>query len=1012
MKAKFYTIIALLFLSGSLLAQSGSVSGTVNGSDGQPIPGVSVIVKGTTNGTTTDFDGKYTLSAASDATLVFSYVGYNTKEVKVGGKSVVNVTLQAGVALEEVVVIGSRNKNRTVTNSAVPVDVIDVKQLVEDSPQTSLNQILNYAAPSFTSNTQTISDGTDHIDPASLRGLGPDQVLVLINGKRRHNSSLVNVNGTFGRGSTGTDLNAIPSAAIERVEILRDGASALYGSDAIAGVINIVMKKATNKLDVAIGSGAYFSKNSGGYRQGGTDGESQNVSLNYGLPIGKKGGFINVTGMFDFRNPTNRMVEWEGKIFQGYNTIERLANAAGQDLSKLMSNDALVRQYAQVAGFGTNQLAMINSSSNAGLHDSNYWAGLSRLGLTSGVTTVAGLSSILGSLSYANTGILNGITDFDKAKKALLGAAGPLAFNNTDAELTARGLQRHDFNMRVGQSQLRSGKAFFNMEIPLGEDGAKFYSFGGLGYRNGNAAGFYRLPYQSRAYTPAYINGFLPEIHTNIIDKSLVVGIKGKLGDWDIDFSNTYGQNSLNYDIQNTSNATMQNATKFEFNAGGFALSQNVTNFDVTRFFDDTMAGVNVAFGAEYRLVNYQIFAGELGSYASFDTKGNVLDPTDPTNSIPVTDFYGNKRPGGSQVFPGFSPANEVNKYRTSMAGYVDVEFDFTKDFMIDAALRYENFSDFGSTTNYKIATRYAVTDNFALRGAVSSGFRAPSLPQLYFNSTSTIFVDGIPSDVGTFSNDSRVAKILGIPKLKEETSNSYSLGFTGKIPNANIKFTVDGYYIKIKNRVVYTGSFSGTTPELVRLFDQANATKAAFFANAIDTQTRGLDIVVTQNSQIGKGNLRTDLSATFSNTQQIGSIHASPQLAGSLNTYFDATSRIFLEKAVPRTKANLTFNYTLNKFNVLFRNVYFGKVTEATNTVANQQVFNGKVVTDLTFGYKVNDETKFTIGASNLLDVYPDENIGANRSSGRFLYSRRSQQFGANGRFLFARLTFTLNDK
>jgi len=961
MKAKFYTIIMLLSLSGPLLAQSGSVSGTVNGSDGQPIPGVSVIVKGTTNGTTTDFDGKYTLSAASDATLVFSYVGYNTKEVKVDGKSTVNVTLQAGVALEEVVVIGSRNKNRTVTNSAVPVDIIDVKQLVEDSPQTSLNQILNYAAPSFTSNTQTISDGTDHIDPASLRGLGPDQVLVLINGKRRHNSSLVNVNGTFGRGSTGTDLNAIPSAAIERVEILRDGASALYGSDAIAGVINIVMKKATNKLDVAIGSGAYFSKNSGGFNQGGTDGESQNVSLNYGLPIGKKGGFINVTGMFDFRNPTNRMVKWEGKIFQGYNAVERIAKDNGYDLSKLLlpANMSVVQGFAQQVSFFSPTLK----------------------------------SDIAAA------------TDIGTLRTLLSG-------NITTDELAARGLQRHDFNMRVGQSQLRGGKAFFNMQIPLGEDGAVFYSFGGLGYRNGNAAGFYRLPYQSRAYTPVYFNGFLPEIHTNIIDKSLVVGIKGKIGDWDIDLSNTYGQNSLNYDIQNTLNATMQNATKFEFNAGGFALSQNVTNFDVTRFFDDTMAGVNVAFGAEYRLVNYQIFAGELGSYASFDTKGNVLDPTDPLNSIPVTDFYGNKRPGGSQVFPGFSPANEVNKYRTSMAGYVDVEFDFTKDFMIDAALRYENFSDFGSTTNYKIATRYQVADNFALRGAVSSGFRAPSLPQLYFNSTSTIFVDGIPSDVGTFSNDSRVAKILGIPKLKEETSNSYSLGFTGKIPSANIKFTVDGYYIKIKNRVVYTGSFSGTTPELVRLFDQANATKAAFFANAIDTQTRGLDVVITQSSQIGKGSLRTDLSATFSNTQQIGSIHASPQLAGSLNTYFDATSRIFLEKAVPRTKANLTFNYALNKFNVMFRNVYFGKVTEATNTVANQQVFSGKVVTDLTFGYNVNDETRFTIGANNLLDVYPDENIGANRSSGRFIYSRRSQQFGANGRFLFARLTFTLEDK
>jgi len=963
MKAKFYTIIALLFMSGSLLAQSGSVSGTVNGSDGQPIPGVSVIVKGTTNGTTTDFDGKYTLSAASDATLVFSYVGYSTKEVKVNGKTTINVTLEAGVALNEVVVIGSRNKNRTATDTPVPVDIIDVKQLVEDSPQTSLNQILNYVAPSFTSNTQTISDGTDHIDPASLRGLGPDQVLVLINGKRRHNSSLVNVNGTFGRGSTGTDLNAIPSAAIERIEILRDGASALYGSDAIAGVINVVMKKNTNKLTVAMGSGAYASKNSGGFNQGGTDGESEDLSLNYGAPIGKKGGFINLTGMYDFRNPTNRMVKWEGKIFQGYNAVERIANNANYDLSQLLlpANMADVQNFAQQVSFFSPTL-----------------------------------KSNIAAVAPGDIGTLRTLLSGDV----------------TADELAARGLQRHDFNMRVGQSKLRGAKAFYNMEVPLDEEGTILYSFGGIGYRNGAAAGFYRLPYQSRAYTPARINGFLPEIHTNIIDKSFVFGLKGKLGDWDVDLSNTYGANSLNYDIQNTINATMQNATKFGFNAGGFSLSQNVTNFDVTRFFDDTLEGVNVAFGAEYRLVNYKIFAGELGSYASFDTNGNVLDPTDPLRSIPVTDFYGNKRPGGSQVFPGFSPANEVNKYRSSMAGYADVEFDFTKQFLVDVALRYEDFSDFGSTTNYKVASRYKISDNFALRGAASSGFRAPSLPQLFFNSTSTIFVNGVPSDVGTFSNDSRVAKILGIPKLKEETSNSISLGFTSKLPSANMKVTVDGYYIKIRNRVVYTGSFSGTTPELVRLFDQANATKAAFFANAIDTQTRGLDVVVTQNANIGKGKLRTDLSATFSKTQQIGKIHASPALAGSLNTYFDTTSKIFLEKAVPRTKANLTFNYALDKFNVMFRNVYFGKVTEATNTPANQQEFSGKVVTDLTFGYKIAENTKLTIGANNLLDVYPDENIGANRSSGRFIYSRRSQQFGANGRFIFARFTFSLKDK
>jgi|FLOH01.1.fsa_nt_gi iron complex outermembrane recepter protein len=962
MKAKFYSILFAILLTVPVLAQSGSVTGTVTDADGQPMPGVSVIVKGTTTGTTTDFDGKYSVSAASDATLVFSYVGYETANVKVNGKSTVDVALQSGVALDEVVVIGSRNKNRTVTDSPVPVDIIDVKQLLADSPQTNLNQILNYVAPSFSSNTQTISDGTDHIDPASLRGLGPDQVLVLINGKRRHSSSLVNVNGTFGRGSVGTDLNAIPTAAIERIEVLRDGAASQYGSDAIAGVINIVMKKTTNTVLVTANTGAYSSKKSGGWHQGGTDGETTGVSVNYGLPLGENGGFINLTGMFDSRNPTNRMIEWEQKIFQGYNAVERIANNAGYDLSQLLlpANMADVQNFAQ-------------------------------------------------QVSFFSTGLKSDIaaaTDIATLRNLLKG-------DITTEELAARGLERKDFNMRVGQSGLRSGKAFFNMELPTGDEGT-IYSFGGVSYRNGDSAGFYRLPYQDRAYTPIYINGFLPEIHSNIIDKSIAAGIRGKIGDWDVDLSQTWGQNSFMYSIENTSNATMGNASPLQFNAGGYAFTQTTTNFDMSKYYEDEMEGLNVAFGAEYRLENYQIFAGEEGSYAKYDTNGNaVLDAGLPETT--VVDFYGTARPGGAQVFPGFSLDNELSKYRTSFATYFDVEAQMSKSFLLTGAIRYENYNDFGATTTFKLASQLKASDNFSLRSSFNTGFRAPSLHQLYFNSTSTVFVDGIPTDKGTFSNDSRAAKLLGIPQLKQEESTSFSFGFTGSAPESHLKFTVDAYYIKIKDRVVYTGSFSpGSSTELKALFAQANAGSASFFANAIDTQSTGLDIVVTHNGNLGEGTLRTDLSATFSKTKQIGGVKASKVLAdaGLTDTYFDPTSRIYLESAVPRAKANLTFNYTKDKFNVMFRNVYFGAVTEATNNLDNQQEFSSKVVTDLTFGYKLTDNTKFTFGANNLLDVYPDEAIEANRSGGRFNYSRRSQQFGAMGRFIFARLSFTLDAK
>jgi iron complex outermembrane recepter protein len=961
MKSKIYSLLIMLLLSVPMVAQNYQVSGTVTDSDEQALPGVSVSIKNGTGGTSTDFDGKFTLQVNNGDILVFTSVGFETQEITMDGNTTVNVQMVSGVSLDEVVVIGSRNPNRTATETAVPVDVIDIKDLVTTGAQTSLNQILTYVAPSFTSNTQTISDGTDHIDPASLRGLGPDQVLVLVNGKRRHTSSLVNVNGTFGRGSVGTDLNAIPTFAIERVEVLRDGAAAQYGSDAIAGVINIVMKK-SNTLTVNVDAGAYFSSKSGGFNQGGTDGEASNVSINYGIALGENGGFLNFTGMFDSRNPTNRMIEWEGNIFNSYNSIERVANDNGFDLLELQTDFDAIRLYAQNAGLPSDVLTDVNNA-----------------------TSIGDLQATLST-------------------------------DNTDSELSARGLQRKDFNMRVGQSSLRSGKFFFNGEIPVSEN-TVVYAFGGMSTRNGNAAGFYRLPSQQRAFTPVYINGFLPEINSAILDKSFSAGIKSMIGEWNVDFSNTWGQNGFDYTIGNTSNATMQYSTPFVFDAGGFAFTQNTTNFDMSRFFEDSLSGLNVAFGAEFRMERYEIFAGELGSYAKFDQNGNVLDETDPIGSPPVVDFFGRARPGGSQVFPGFNPSNEVNKTRNSIAGYLDVEADISENFLLSGALRYENYSDFGETLNFKIASKLKVSDNMSLRASASTGFRAPSLHQLNFNSTSTIFVDGIPTEVGTFSNDSKTAQLLGIPQLKEETSKSVSIGFTGKLPDANLSFTVDGYFIRIDDRVVYTGQFKPSNDgspgdELFkRLLSQANAGSATFFSNAIDTESKGLDIVITHKANFSNSNLRTDFAATFGQTRKVGPIKASPILeaAGRTDTYFDETSRIYLEEAVPRVKMNLTFNYNINNFNVMLRGVYFGKVTEATNNVANQQEFGAKVVTDLSFSYLHNDKLRFTLGSSNLFDTYPDKNIAANRSGGRFEYSRRSQQFGYGGRYLFARVTLDL---
>jgi iron complex outermembrane receptor protein len=470
----------------------------------------------------------------------------------------------------------------------------------------------------------------------------------------------------------------------------------------------------------------------------------------------------------------------------------------------------------------------------------------------------------------------------------------------------------------------------------------------------------------------------------------------------------------------------MLNATPTRFDAGGFSFTQNTTNLDLSRKYDNILNGLNVAMGAEYRFENYEILAGEIGSYAQYDISGNpITNPTQTTRK----DFFGSTRPGGSQVFPGFSPANEISRDRSSVAGYVDLEAHFSDELLIGLASRYENYSDFGSTINFKLASRYRVNDNVTIRGAANTGFRAPSLHQLYFNSTSTIFdQNGNPVEVGTFSNESRAAKLLGIPSLKEETSKSVSLGITAQAPDLNLTFTIDGYLVDIEDRIVYTGQFAGnnTGSELDNLLRQANASAAAFFANAIDTKSKGLDVVLTHTAKIGtNGKLRSSLAGTFSDTKQDGPIKASRVLidAGLISTYFPEDSRVYLEEAVPRVKLSLSNTYSVERFNFFLRNVFFGPVTEATPTVGLQQVFTSKIVTDLSVAYSFTDDLMLTVGANNLLDVYPDlaaESItyvdgngmtqtGNNRSEGRFDCSRRSQQIGIGGRFMFARVTFTL---
>jgi iron complex outermembrane receptor protein len=855
-----YTLL-LTFFCFAAFGQKLTVTGKVTDDKGEALIGASVLEMGTNNGAITDGNGRYNLAVSNfNATLIVTYVGYNKIEKAINGQGTQNFELRETTQLMQVTVVGSRNMNRSSTDTPSPVDIINIQEVTSKQGQLDVNQLLTFAAPSFNSNRQTGSDGADHVDPASLRGLGPDQTLVLINGKRRHQSALVNMFGSRGRGNTGTDLNAIPAAAIERIEILRDGAAAQYGSDAIAGVINIVLKEQVNQLTVNANAAMYQAK----YRFDDKkfDGLNYNANINYGLKIAKKG-FVNVTVDYNFRDHTNRA-----------NTVD------------------------------------------------------------------------------------------------------------------TSGLQRREY----GDPRMNNAALYYNAKIPVGEN-VQIYSFGGINRRKGDAYAWTRFKDDDRNIISIYPNGFDPIIGSKIDDQAATVGVRTAWKSWDIDLSNTYGFNKFHFFVRNSLNRSFGELTKRSFDAGGFQLGQNVVNLNFTRSFKKIMNGLNIAFGGEYRAERYKIFEGEKMSWRNYDPE----------------------LPGGSQGFPGFGEKDLISKSRSNVAGYLDVEADITKRVLFDAAVRYENYSDFGNTINGKLGTRVKITDDLAIRASASTGFRAPSLAQKYFNSTFTNFVNGQPVEVLLANNESAVTKVLGIPKLKQETSQNASLGITFT-PARGLSVTVDGYYVKVKNRVVLTGQFSEDDPDIGDTLKYLRVGEAQFFTNALSyTTTTGLDVIVAHTTPLGRGRLSTTLAANL-NRMKLGSINTSPQLVGKDTIYFNERERHFVLASAPPYKINLTLDYTMGKFGIMARAIGFGEIrlanwnageidpdTEKPYTVAQYtDVYRRKIQTDVTLSLKVTKNVSLAVGGSNILNVYPDKHIPALTESGG---AWDPVQMGSNGAFYFARL-------
>jgi iron complex outermembrane receptor protein len=879
------------------------IEGVVLMQDGEaPVAGATVTLVGTQLSTQTDSEGRFTLQAPPGKyALRVESNGFRPDrrniQVSVDSKTALRIPLAFDAILDEVVVVVGARTPRSAGETPVPVDVVSSEQL-NQSGATETGRMLSAHAPSYLSNPQTIADGSDHVDPASLRGLGPDQVLVLVNGKRRHHSALLHVNGTFGRGTVGTDLNAIPAASIKRIEVLRDGAASQYGSDAIAGVINIVLKDTTDVVDVNAGTGI----------TGKGDGAQFKASVNSGLKLGEKG-FINFTFGFLQRQPTDRSGVYTGTVYDNDRAID-------------------------------------------------------------------------------------------------------------DQILATHRLTRADFKMKIGEASATVGTASYNMELPV-DGSATFYSFGDLTHRFGKTNGFYRYPKDVAQIVPEYYpNGFLPQIHTTIDDVSVTAGVRGQKAGWNYDVSLKHGFNSFRFNIENSNNASMGTNSPTTFDSGRLKSSETVGDLDLLRKIDTSaFKSLALVLGSEFRVENYKIEAGDIASWQN----GGATYGSPPRPKIP-----------GAQVFPGFQPTNEVDRSRSNIGAYAGLESEIRKGFNVDVGGRFENYSDFGSAAIGKVAARKELFDGVALRAAGSTGFRAPSLAQQWFSNISTQFVPDAtgmlqPTQVLTSNNASPVTKAFGIPDLKEEKSINLSGGVVVR-PLANLSFTADAYYVKIKDRIVLTSQFSSTAnamsapvasaavAQLLTPFPSVSA--AQFFANAIDTDTRGLDVVADYVMAVGEGTLNLIVSANLTETK-VANVNIPASLVaafagaepGALETfYFGRLARNRVEDAIPHVRGTAAVRYALGPISGLIRVNHYGSVRYKPDLPANDEVFGAKTLFDVEAGYQLTKNLRLAVGADNVFNTFPDQNKkDANISLGRFIYNRNVSQFSWNGGFYYAKLQMIL---
>ncbi|WP_191229171.1 TonB-dependent receptor plug domain-containing protein [Aurantiacibacter xanthus] len=811
----------------------------------------------------------------------------------------------------QITVIGSRGRSRSDVDRPVAVDVVTSTEM-RATGQIDLGQQIQFTSLSFNSAKYGVNGATNFADPASLRGLAPDQVLVLVNGKRRHQFSAINLNVAPGLGTVVTDLNSIPTGAVMRTEVLRDGAAAQYGSDAIAGVVNIVLNdQIGGNLDV----------NGGIYREG--DGFTNKISLNHGIELGDNGGFINYTLEYFGFEGTNRSDTYTGTLYP-----------------------ATPASYAVTGPTAAFPYSTANPRADRGV--------------------------------YPQT---------------------PFVVGN------------------YGANRNRTYQAFVNASYPVAED-TNIYAFGGYSRKDIRAFGFFRsAAVTSNSSLGIYPDGYVPILPGTSVDWSAVVGVNTELAGWNLDLSGGYGANHLDQNAHNTVNASLGDASPTDFYIGRTAFNQWTGDFNASKDFGPVGfigESLNIAFGAQYRRDNFVVTRGDPASYA--------VGPLATSGKAP-----------GANGRPGYAPADENDVSRHSIGAYVDAEAEFNDRLLFAAALRFENYSDFGSNLSGKLAGRYKLTDALALRGSYNRGFRAPSLQQTGSRvNTSTVQNNQILITKQVSSDDPRLAT-LGVPQPKAEISDSYALGLTGDFPGVlggRVTMTIDGFQIDIKDRIVITERLqTALYPSVAALFPEAREIR--FFTNQIDTRTRGVDVVLTYKTAIGDDqDLTLTLAGSHAETEVLRQrdtpapilVGASP--AAQQIKLLGQTATELIEVAQPRTKILASANYAWDRVNFGVRASYFGNVKAFSTGLSGQddnvacddnnrclQTFGGKTLIDLTLSYAFTDTFSLTAGANNIFDVYPDKwnntrdgDIGqaASYSDGQTPYTRNANQFGFNGAYYF----------